>query len=113
MRVCTMIPEEADAAIPELLDLLEPLLRCSIDEGDAVVITVESLVNLANLTTCTACLWCSSDLVLASVTGAGCLHVILVASLTELPLDGVLLPGVSLIATFAESVSCCWSVSVP
>ena len=106
MRVCTMIPEEADAAIPVLLDLLEPLFWGSIEEGDAVVVAVESLVNLANLTTCTACLWCSPDLMLASVTGAGCLHVILVASLTELPLDGVLLPGMSLIATFAEGVSC-------
>ena len=108
-----MVSEEADAAIPMLLDLLESLFWGSIEEGEAVVVAVESLVNLANLTTCTARLWGSPDLMLASVTGAGCLHVVLLTSLTELPLDGLLLPWVSLIASFAEGVPCWWFVSLP
>ena len=50
---------------------------------------------------------------LAPVTGAGCLLVALLTNLTELPLDGVLLPWVSLIAPFAEGVPCWWFVSLP
>ena len=99
-----MVSEEADGAIPVLLDLLESLLWVGIDEGEAVIVAVESLVNLSYLTTCTTRLGSPPDLMLAPVTGAGCLHVALLTNLTELPLDGVLLPWVSLIASFAEGV---------